>query len=396
MTLKIITTHPIQYQVPIWKELARRNSVPFEVIFLCDHGYRESYDKEFGASFRWDMNMLEGYPSRVVGGGRSPVGFWSLRLSTEIIGYLWRERPNVVWIQGWQVAGYWGVAFLARLRGADLWLRAETNSRSGGGRVAVARKIALRALFSLTDRFFWIGAGNRDFYLSQGVQPERLAFAPYCVDNDTFHLAAKTNRCERESVKRELKLPPRAFCFLFVGKFIAKKRPIDILDAAELAARIHPAREFHLIWVGGGEQEEALRARSRTCLENSGVASSFLGFLNQSEISKAYGVADCLILPSDASETWGLVVNEAMASGLPAIVSDACGCAQDLRLPGRDDLTYPCGDTRALANSMCSVMTQPPEADAIRRKVADYDFRRTVDAVEALYTRVAAREARRM
>lgn len=353
-----------------------------------------SYDREFGASFRWDVDLLDGYRSRIVGADRSPDGFWSLRLSAEIIRYLWREQPSVVWIQGWQVAGYWGAAAFAVLRGADLWLRAETNRRSSGGGFAVARNIALRGLFSVVDRFLCIGVGNRELYLSYGAISQRLASAPYCVDNDAFRDAAYASRTERESIRRRWGIPSRAFCFLFVGKFISKKRPLDIFDAVELAARIDPAREFHLIWVGGGASEEALRERADSCSEKSGVKSSFLGFLNQSEISKAYGVADCLLLPSEASETWGLVVNEAMASGLPAIISDACGCALDLRLPGRDDLIYPCGDTRALAKSMCSVMTHPPEATAIRRKIADYDFRRTVDAVEALYAGVAARETR--
>ena len=57
---------------------------------------------------------------------------------------------------------------------------------------------------------------------------------------------------------------------------------------------------------------------------------SFAGFLNQTEISQAYVAADCLVLASDHAETWGLVVNEALASGLPCLVSDACGCAEEL------------------------------------------------------------------
>ena len=57
---------------------------------------------------------------------------------------------------------------------------------------------------------------------------------------------------------------------------------------------------------------------------------SFTGFLNQTEVSQAYVAADCLVLPSDHGETWGLVVNEALASGLPCLVSDACGCAEEL------------------------------------------------------------------
>jgi glycosyltransferase involved in cell wall biosynthesis len=81
---------------------------------------------------------------------------------------------------------------------------------------------------------------------------------------------------------------------------------------------------------------------------------SFAGFLNQTEISKAYVAADVLVLPSDYSETWGLVVNEAMASGLPCIISDRCGCAPDLG-GVNGNMTYACGDVEGLARKIISL-----------------------------------------
>ncbi|WP_425507198.1 glycosyltransferase family 4 protein [Thermomonas carbonis] len=75
----------------------------------------------------------------------------------------------------------------------------------------------------------------------------------------------------------------------------------------------------------------------------------FAGFLNQSEITAAYAAADCLVLPSDHGETWGLVVNEAMACGLPALVSDQVGCAVDLIVAGHTGDVFPCGDVAALS-----------------------------------------------
>jgi glycosyltransferase involved in cell wall biosynthesis len=79
---------------------------------------------------------------------------------------------------------------------------------------------------------------------------------------------------------------------------------------------------------------------------------SFTGFLNQSELSAAYVAADVLVLPSDGGETWGLVVNEAMASGLPAIVSDTVGCTPDLTEEGKTGFSYPVGNAAALAERL--------------------------------------------
>jgi glycosyltransferase involved in cell wall biosynthesis len=391
--LTIVTTHPIQYQTPIFRELARRNRVPFEVIFLCDHAYRKSFDAELGVSFSWDVDLLDGFNSRFIARGRSPVGFWSLQIPPSDWGLLLRRKSKVVWIQGWQVAGYWQAALAAKLSGANLWLRAETNLRSGSGRFRVARSAALRALFGAVDRFLCIGAANRDLYLSFAVTSERLANAPYCVENERFRSAATACAADRDAIRREWNVPADAFTFLFVGKLIDKKRPLDICAAAEIVLRRAPARKIHLLWVGAGELEPQARVAAASIAEKSGVGSSFVGFLNQSEIAKAYCAADCLILPSGPDETWGLVVNEAMASGRPAIISDACGCASDLRLPGRDDLIFRCGDIDGLAESMASAMARPPGADEIARRIAEFDITKTVDAVEELYATMLARNA---
>ena len=62
--LVVITTHPIQYQVPLWQALARDGRVPFEVWYLTHHAVGESMDRDFGKSFAWDIDLLAGYPHR--------------------------------------------------------------------------------------------------------------------------------------------------------------------------------------------------------------------------------------------------------------------------------------------------------------------------------------------
>ena len=120
---------------------------------------------------------------------------------------------------------------------------------------------------------------------------------------------------------------------------------------------------------------------------------SFVGFLNQTEVSQAYVAADCLVLPSEATETWGLVVNEAMASGLPCITSDACGCVEDLILPICPQLSYPVGDISRLKRAMKIAMTCPPSSQILKEHVQDYSLVRTVEAVERAYTEILTEKA---
>ena len=160
---------------------------------------------------------------------------------------------NVLWIQGWQVAAYWQAVFAAAQVGTELWLRGETNTRSNAGGIGRRfKRQILRHLLRRVDRFLYIGEANRQFYLEQGINEERLALAPYCVDNNRFAAAAAATYPERHRIRKEWGIPADAFCFLFAGKFVPKKRPFDLIDAARRIQRELPGNKIHLLWVRFG------------------------------------------------------------------------------------------------------------------------------------------------
>lgn len=354
--------------------LARDGRVPFEVWYLTRHGLEQSHDREFGHEFAWDINMLEGYPHRFL---KTPVGAkpnapFRTRV-TELLAKRFREtNTKVLWANGWQVAAYWQALWAAKRAGVEVWLRGESNNLMERARrrehppslKAAARqgakRIALGQLFKRVDHFLCIGTANRELYRSYGVPESKLHMAMYAVDNERFARQANQIRNEKGEIRRQWGIPDSAFCVLFCGKFIPKKRPMDLVHAAELLLRSHPELKLHLLFTGSGELGPELRANCNvvfdaqspnlspvTCHSSLPIA-SFTGFLNQTEVSRAHVAADCLVLPSDYGETWGLVVNEAMASGLPCIISNHCGCAEDLgRVPGNS--TYECGNSKELA-----------------------------------------------
>jgi len=403
--LTVLTTHPIQYQVPVWKGLAARKKIPFKVFYMSNHGLEARFDPGFGKSFSWDIDLLGGYESEFLDTykGRRSDSFWWLRLKRGFGSALRGMGANVLWIQGWQVAAYWQAVVEARRAGAEIWLRGETNARSNAGGIGRLFKRRLLCEFlRRVDRFFYIGEANRQFYLQQGIGEGRLVSAPYCVDNARFATAAAAARSERCQIREEWRIPADAFCFLFAGKLLAKKRPLDIIQAARRLQDTFRKKKIHLLWVGTGELAAELRQSCHACFDaereapinalnrHDGPNASFIGFLNQSEINRAYVAADCLILPSDAKETWGLVVNEAMASGLPCVVSDTCGCAEDLIKPIRPDLCYPVGDISALERAMAAAITNTPPTQLLRAHISKYDVSKTIDAVESLYLERAA------
>lgn len=395
--LTILTTHPIQYQVPIWQALAADGRVPFEVWYLTDFGTRPDLDLEFGKTFQWDIATLSGYRHRFLPGGEGvkPTSFWSCRLRESLRLRLSSVRAKVVWIQGWQVAGYWQAVYEARAADASVWLRAESNDlRPVPHWKRPIKRIALNQLFSRIDRFFYIGSANRRLYQRSGVPQSKLLAGLYAVDNKRFADQAAAVRDQRAALRRKWHIDDDAFCILFCGKFVAKKRPLDLVKAAAALRMSGRMPNIHLLFAGAGELGQDLRTVTHPVFDAERPASSvqppadrpaasFLGFLNQTEISSAYVAADCLVLPSDHGETWGLVVNEAFASGLPCIVSDACGCAEDLLEPR---WRFPLGDAAALADRLIALRDVKSAAPA-RALPA---FEHLVAAVAEAYAAAAA------
>lgn len=400
--LAILSTHPIQYQVPLWQALARDGRVPFEVWYLTDRHTRASHDREFGRTFAWDIEMLEGYPYRFLNAalGATPSSFWSCHLTENLAARLVESGAHALWIQGWQVAAYWQAAFLAKRAGVDLWLRAESNDlKYVPPWKRLIKRWMLGRFFRRVDHFLYIGMANRRLYESYGAPAERLHAAPYAVDNDRFASQAAELRPHRASLRRQWGIPDDTFCVLFCGKFIQKKHPTDLIAAARLLHQKSQVPNIHLLFVGSGELGAELRRKCsiRFDADADGLQltpvkeqpwrppATFAGFLNQSDISRAYVAADCLALPSDSGETWGLVVNEAMASGLPCIASRDCGCTDDLLIPDWPERTFAAGDPVGLADSIVHVLRGDRSGVAEQRRISSHSIQTTLEQVVKLY-----------
>lgn len=403
--LAILATHPIQYHVPLWQLLARAGHIPFEVWYLSQHATQTSRDREFRQDFAWDIDMLSGYRYRLLttAAGATPNTPFRSRI-TQSLPDLFREtKTSALWVQGWQVAAYWQAVWAAHKAGVQVWMRGESNAMAPAPswKSAIKRPL-LGQLFRRVDHFLCIGTANKELYRSYGVPESKLHMAPYAVDNDRFANQANQIRKSKLEIRKDWGIPEDAYVVLFCGKFLPKKRPLDLIKAVQLLLKAHPEMKAHLLFVGSGELGGEMRAGCSVVFDadasqgtevgsqrtdnreqisdNQKPRASFAGFLNQTEISKAYVAADVLVLPSDYGETWGLVVNEAMASGLPCIISDHCGCAPDLGR-GKGNSVFEFGNVEQLRSAMADfalkksrTVPEPPASLAV-----------TANVVRALY-----------
>lgn len=248
------------------------------------------------------------------------------------------------------------------------------NQESDGRTVKqkIRRFILRRLLFPSVSRFLFIGTQNRRFYQHLGVPSHKLVFTPYAVDNDRFRNHSLLLEGQKKQLRQELSIPQEAFIILYTGKFIPKKRPLDLLQAM---ARIQSNR-MCAVFVGDGELRNEMEA---FISENKMQQQAHLaGFVNQSVIPRYYAAADAFVMCSGNGETWGLSVNEAMNFSLPVVVYDTVGCSVDLVKPGENGFIVPEGDIEALAKALTLLADDPDKCDQMGQVslqiIGDYSF----------------------
>lgn len=380
--LLVFTTHPIQYQAPWFRAI--EESGRFELLVAFSYIPTDSEQAVgFGGAFEWDIPLREGYRSIVLAQHTLDWAPRFARRPAHGIRRALREfQPDVAMVLGWQEFSLVQAAAACRAAGVPIVIRGESNDRKP--RSTVVRMLH-RAFLSAFDSALAIGLANRRFYEASGFPAARIVDAPYFVDNDRFAQQADRLRPERSALRASWGIDERSIVALFAGKLEPKKRPLDLL-AAVTRARSAGA-PVHALVVGGGELRDA--AEEMTRVER--IPATFAGFLNQSRIPAAYVASDLLVLPSDHGETWGLVVNEAMATGLPAVVSDQVGCAGDLVIDGETGVVFPVGRVDELANALralaCDAEVRIQLGVRARARVHhEYSVVRAVDGLAAAAT----------
>lgn len=377
MHIAVLTSHPIQYQAPLYRELAARPGVRLTALFCHDHGLRPSHDPGFGQSIQFDTPLLEGYDHRFLPNlaprpSLGPSGMFNPAIASSLIH---GEFDALI------VHGYTSPTTVLGLGGprrrTRVLLRGESNlllERSAARRAT--KRVFLRALFSRIDHFLSIGTLNSDYLEHYGADRSRITVAPYAVDNDYFASASAEARANVQRARRQLGLPEDGVVFLSSGKLIPRKRPLDLLHAFfRSGARANST----LVYVGDG----VLRNEIEQTAHDLGIGERVvvLGFRNQSELPAIYGVGDVLLLASE-HETWGLVVNEGMAAGLAPVVSDRVGAGPDLVAC---DLIYPLGDIRALSLLMDRFAGDPIALAKAKRvasfKIANWGIQECADGI---------------
>lgn len=381
----VLNTHPIQYFAPLYAYLKQTlPEMQLVALYCSDYSLRGAVDTGFSRTVQWDIDLLAGYDHQYLGQAvrrRTPRGFWSL-----IVPEVWTEirsgRHDVLWLHGY---GYFAcvLAFLAaKSMGMPVMLRGETHlslNRSGWRRHL--RDGVLRQAFRWVDGFLAIGRHNRDYYRKAGVPETRIFDVPYAVDNERFMAASDICLDQRARIRQKLGIETAAPVVLYASKLVERKHPHTLLKAVRQVQQ--RGVSLGVCVVGSGPMEGELRALA------GGLAltdCSFPGFVNQSELPAVYAACEMFVLAAE-SEPWGLVVNEVMCAGLPVVIGDEVGCADDLVEPGVNGFHVEAGNVDALAEALLAIASNAElrrhMGAASRERISRWGFRQCASGLQS-------------
>jgi len=297
------------------------------------------------AEYAWQpFSGPRGFGSRTLNDSWAP-GLLKVLLQTRgLKRELTEFSPDCVFIPGWS-----RIYSLESLRwcaanGVPAVLMSETTENDVS-RCEWKERLKSRILRSCSAAMVG-GAPHKDYLRKLGMAESRIFEGYDVVDNEYFRKAAEGARERRGELRQSFKLP--AHYFLASARFIEKKNLRRLIIAyakyrravwglMEASGAIAENQPWSLVLLGDGEQRPALQR----LVSDLGLDACVLlpGFKQYEELPIFYGLANAFVHAS-ISEPWGLVVNEAMASGLPMIVSNRCGCAPDLVREGRNGALF--------------------------------------------------------
>lgn len=351
--LAILTSHPIQYQAPLFRRLAQHPQVELMVYFCTDYGITQKVDPGFGVVFKWDIPLLEGYSYKFLKNYQFSSYINKFAFNPSIIRELWQNHYDAVLVHGYIAPTNWFAFLSAWLKGVPIIFRGEShllNFRPGWKKAV--KRIVLFQLFKRISSFLPIGTLNRKYYKHYGVPDRKLFLTPYAVDNDFFLKRYQELYDRRDHLKKDIGVAPELPVILYASKMMQRKRAMDLLKAFE---KTQKRVDVSLVFVGDGVERPTLEAYSK---DHDIRNVHFVGFKNQTELPDYFVIADVFVLPS-TDEPWGLIINEAMNFGLPIITTDQVGAGYDLVKDGGNGFVYPVGDIEKLASCLLKLFQNP-------------------------------------
>ena len=378
--LAIITTHPIQYNAPLFKLLNEREHIAIKVFYTWSQSASGTkFDPGFKKHIEWDIPLLEGYEYTFVKNVASSPGSHHYKgiENPTLINEIQQWGANAVLVFGWNFISHLAAIRFFKNKMPVFFRGDSTLLDEKKGIKQFIRKLILRYVYSYIDIAFYAGVANKAYFKAMGLKEEQLVFMPHAIDNGRF-AANEVNVAAGGKLREVLNIPADAVVFLFAGKLEEKKQPNFLIESF---LSLKQTKAF-LIVAGSGELEKTL-----TDAYSAYSSIKFIGFKNQYQMPAVYNCCDVFVLPSKGpGETWGLSINEAMAASKAVIASEKCGASYDLVHHKKNGFIIQSDDIQGLKSALIYFEKNKKEA-VILGKVSNeiikqHTFSRDGEAIE--------------
>ncbi len=252
------------------------------------------------------------------------------KLFKETLRRLNRLKPEILIIGGYSYASCWAGFFWAKFNRKKIILWSASNEED---RTRLFIKEKIKSIFIKNcDAANVYGIKSKEYIVKLGMNKNRIFIKGNTSDNAFYYNETMKQKVKRKLLCDQFGIPFRNF--LYIGRFSPEKNILTLLEAYRRLKA--DGSDWGLILVGNGPQKSEVESY----IQRHSIKDVFLpGFKQKEEIPVYLAVSDVFILPS-ISEPWGLVVNEAMAAGLPVLVSKRCGCYPDLIKEGFNGFSF--------------------------------------------------------
>ncbi|GAB3759981.1 glycosyltransferase family 4 protein [Spirosoma pomorum] len=305
---------------------------------------------------------------------------------------LWQQartfRPDVITLTGYYDPAQLLLLLWAKRKGIRVVMQIESTAADHQRRGIKER--FKQWVFSQCDGFFCFGSQSANYLLQLGVPERKILLRKNAVDNDVLASAYQQALVTRQERQQQLGLRPNNF--IFVGRLIGfKNLPALLQSFAAARQQTTHSSDWGLLILGEGEELATLTTQRETLGLTDAV--TFLPGQPWFRVPEMLALSNVLVLPS-TSEPWGLVVNEAMACGLPVIVSNRCGCVADLVDDGKTgfvfDPTQPDELTQQLRQFMDGRVDVARLSQAAKERIAHYSPAAVAGEMLAGFTKITS------
>ncbi|MCL4460030.1 MAG: glycosyltransferase family 4 protein [Chloroflexi bacterium] len=350
--LKVILIHNIisPHVVPQFQKLAQRPGLELKVYFLS----------ETEENRRWRIKPAYGFAYQVLPKITLTLrhqDLFSYHINPTVILHLLRDAPDVVVSAGWDSLAAQSSFLFCKVRHLPfvLWSGSTINEPSWRRDVSLP---LVKFIVRHSDAYIAYGTRAKEYLIHLGAPAERIFISINTVDTEYFQSNSMMSEVEKAALTERLGIQTTK-TILYVGQLIERKGVTHLLRAYALLKREYS--DVSLLIVGYGYQEGELKD---ICEREQIEDVVFLGHIDVSEVPRFYGLADLFVLPS-SEEVWGLVINEALACGLPVITTNKVGASVDLVKEGKNGYIVEAGNVVQLYQSMKRVITDTALAKAM-------------------------------